>query len=69
MYRAAGKEHFLILMECLEKVDLLNSVMTTEQWTDLHIRAALQQGAAWHAAHLNAALPLDAAARANAPGR
>ena len=69
LYEDADKGQFLILMECLEDVDLLNSVMTTEQWTDAHIRAALQQIAEWHAAHLDTELPLDAAARADAPGK
>jgi aminoglycoside phosphotransferase (APT) family kinase protein len=42
----------IILMEYLQEVELLNSVMTPEQWTDEHLRAALAQLAAWHAAHL-----------------
>lgn len=55
----ADPEHgtYLILMEYLDDVALLNSVMTPEQWTDQHIRLALSQVAIWHAEHLNGALP------------
>ncbi|MCY7360001.1 MAG: aminoglycoside phosphotransferase family protein [Rudanella sp.] len=52
---------YLILMEFLDNVDLLNSAMTPEAWTDEHIRLALSQIAAWHAQHLNKRLPLNPA--------
>ncbi|RDV14581.1 aminoglycoside phosphotransferase family protein [Pontibacter diazotrophicus] len=58
---------YLILMEYLEEVELLNSVKTPEKWTDAHIRAALQQAAAWHATHLNKELPLDKTYWSDAP--
>ncbi|KUG08312.1 aminoglycoside phosphotransferase family protein [Solirubrum puertoriconensis] len=41
-----------ILMEYLADVELLNSVMAPEHWTDEHLRATLVQLAEWHAAHL-----------------
>ena len=58
---------YLILMEYLEGVDLLNSVMTPECWSDGHIRLALSQMAAWHAQHLNKELPIDPAYWDDAP--
>jgi aminoglycoside phosphotransferase (APT) family kinase protein len=47
-------EVYAILMEYLDaqEVELLNSVMAPEAWTDEHLRAALAQLAEWHAAHL-----------------
>ena len=50
---------YLILMEYLADVTLLNSVMTPELWTDKHIRQALDQLAVWHAQHLDKPLPLN----------
>ena len=50
-------EAYCVLMEYLEDVTLLNSVMAPEDWTDAHIRAALEQLAAWHAQHLVAQPP------------
>ncbi|WP_187261153.1 aminoglycoside phosphotransferase family protein [Pontibacter beigongshangensis] len=57
----AEPEHgvYLILMEYLEEVELLNAVMQPQKWTDAHIRTALKQIALWHAAHLERQLPLD----------
>jgi hypothetical protein len=46
---------YLIAIEYLDEghtVELLHSVMQPERWTDAHIRTALTQVAAWHAAHL-----------------
>ena len=59
----ADHEHgtYLILMEYLEEVELLNSVMTPELWSDRHIRRALSQMAVWHARHLGKTLPVDPA--------
>jgi hypothetical protein len=54
-YADTVNDVYLVLMEYLEEgrnVELLNSVMQPERWTDAHIRAALTQMAAWHAAHL-----------------
>ena len=58
---------YLILMEYLEEVELLNSVKAPENWTDTHIRTALQQIASLHAAHLNKELPLDKTYWSDAP--
>ena len=69
LYEEEEKEQFLILMECLEEVALLNSVMQPEDWTDAHIRAALEQIAAWHATYLVKPLPLTEGAKADAPGK
>ncbi len=43
---------YLVVLEDLSRHELLNSVLTPEQWTDAHLRAALGQLAAWHAGHL-----------------
>lgn len=52
LYQDPAAETYLILMEYLQEVELLNSVMAPEKWTDAHIRQTLKQIAAWHAAHL-----------------
>lgn len=59
LYADPGQEFFVILMEYLQEVELLNTVMAPEQWSDSHIREALRQMATWHAAHLGKKLPLD----------
>lgn len=46
-------EIFIILMEYLEEVELLNSVMEPEKWGREYIEAALLQMAEWHASFLN----------------
>ncbi|GAA4354701.1 hydroxymethylglutaryl-CoA reductase [Hymenobacter saemangeumensis] len=51
-----SRDTYAVLLEYLDEgrtVELLNSVMAPERWTDAHIRAALTQLAAWHAAHLH----------------
>lgn len=49
---------YAVLMAYLgEEVELLNSVMTPDAWTDAHLRAALEQLADWHARHLTDAPP------------
>lgn len=58
---------YIILMEYLDGVDLLNSVMTPDKWSDQHIRQALSQLAAWHAQHLSKELPIDPACWNDAP--
>lgn len=60
-------DSYLVLMEYLEEVELMNSVMAPEQWTDTHIREALSQIAAWHAANLGKPVPLDAHYSDDAP--
>lgn len=44
---------YIILMEYLEDVELLNSVLETEKWSDEHIKATLKQMAVWHSRMLN----------------
>ncbi len=44
---------YIILMEYLEDVSLLNSVMEAEKWTDAHIKTTLSQMAEWHSEMLN----------------
>lgn len=51
-YEDHENEVYLVLMEYLEDVSLLNSVMEVHRWTDTHIKAALGQVAQWHAQHL-----------------
>ncbi len=46
-------EIFIILMEYLEEVELLNSVMNPEKWTRDYIEVTLLQMAKWHASGLN----------------
>jgi hypothetical protein len=54
-------EIFIILMEYLGDVELLNSVMKTEKWTGEYIEVALLQMAQWHASNLNLSAGLDMA--------
>ena len=51
-YEDVENEVYIILMEYLEDVSLLNSVMEVHRWADTHIRAALAQVAQWHAKYL-----------------
>lgn len=53
LYTDEKTDTYIILMEYLEDVELLNSVMQPEKWTDEHIKCALKQIAAWHAKMLN----------------
>lgn len=48
LYTDEKVNSYLILMEYLEDVELLNSVMEPEKWTDKHIKTALKQMAEWH---------------------
>lgn len=57
VYADDAQEAYCVLLEYLEDVTLLNSVMAPEAWTDAHIRAALTQLAAWHARHLTHSPP------------
>lgn len=45
-------ELYIILMEYLDEVSLLNTVMEPEKWTDKHIKTALTQIAKSHATYL-----------------
>lgn len=53
------QEVYVILMEYLGDVELLNSVMQPALWTDTHIKTALAQLAAWHASMLHTTATLD----------
>jgi aminoglycoside/choline kinase family phosphotransferase len=69
VYADESTETYLILMEYLEDVTLLNSVMSPESWTDTHIRQALDQLAGWHAQHLDRQLPLNPVYWTDAPSK
>lgn len=58
---------YLILMEYLDDVSLMNSVMSPDLWTDEHIKKALADLAVWHAEHLNNQVPLDPIYWSDAP--
>lgn len=60
---------YAILMEYLEDVSLLNSVMRPEDWTDAHLKQALRQLAGWHAAHLGKSFAPRPGDAADAPCR
>jgi aminoglycoside phosphotransferase (APT) family kinase protein len=62
-------ESYVIMMEYLEDVSLLNSVMRPGDWTDAHLKQALRQLAAWHAAHLGKSFSLHPADASDAPCR
>ena len=47
-----GQDLFIVLMEYLGDLELIDSVMEPEKWSDTHIRAALDQAAAWHASQM-----------------
>ena len=51
-YANHDDEGYLFLMEYLEEVTLLNSVMEIHRWSDTHIKSALSQVARWHAKYL-----------------
>ena len=51
-YTDPEQECYLFLIEYLEEVDLLNSVMEVHRWSDAHIKRALSQIAQWHATYL-----------------
>jgi len=54
LYTDPETNSYIILMEYLQEVDLLNSVMQVDSWGDEHIKLALKEIAAWHASSLNA---------------
>lgn len=53
LYTNKQENIYIILMEYLDDVDLLNTVMAPEKWSDQHIKSALKQMAAWHSKMLN----------------
>ncbi len=61
MYTNDEDRVYIILMEYLDGVELLNSVMAVEHWHDEHIKTALKQMAEWHSSmfHLPAILNKD----------
>ena len=67
VYADEANDTYLILMEYLAEVELLNTVMAPEKWTDAHIRAALAQLAGWHARQLDQELPLNPVAWSDQP--
>lgn len=60
-------ELYIILMEYLDDVSLLNTVMEPEKWTDRHIKTALTQIAESHATYLKEHPPLNKAYWDDAP--
>lgn len=50
---------YIILMEYLHDVELLNSVMAVEKWNNQHIQTALTQMARWHSSMLDTSANLD----------
>lgn len=50
---------YIILMEYLHDVELLNCVMAPDQWNDEHIKTALAQMAQWHSSMLDTSANLD----------
>lgn len=60
-------EVYVILMEYLEDVELLNSVMKPEQWSDEFIKEGLRKMAEWHASMTNNINKLDANLWKDAP--
>lgn len=56
-YANEAEDVYCVLMEYLDDVTLLNSAMTPGDWTDAHIRTALNQLAEWHARHLTTQPP------------
>lgn len=67
VYTGEEAEVYIILMEYLQDVELLNSVMEPGLWTDRHIRTALGAMAAWHASQWNRPTGLDKALWPDAP--
>ena len=51
--------HYIILMEYLQDVDLLNAVMSPESFSDLHIKTVLRQLATWHAQQYDHSVPIN----------
>ncbi len=59
LYTNDVTQEYIILMEYLKDVALLNSVMAPAEWKDEHIKQALMQMAQWHSSQLNKPLHLD----------
>ena len=58
---------YVILMEYLDEVELLNTVMSPEKWDDQHIKTALKQMAQWHSMMLNKVADIDLSVWKDAP--
>lgn len=69
LYADEEQDHYVILMEYLLDVELMNSVMQPESWTEAHIQQALLQMAAWHAQHLRKKSLLNPKHWEDAPSR
>jgi hypothetical protein len=59
LYTDNREEVYIILMEFLQDVELLNLVMQTNLWTDEHIKETLKEMAWWHTSMLEVTSPLD----------
>jgi len=59
LYTNHNTRVYIILMEYLHDVELLNSVMTPEKWHDEHIKTALTQMAQWHSSMLDTSANLN----------
>jgi len=59
LYTDNENQVYIILMEYLQDVQLLNSVMSPEQWSDEHIKSTLTRMARWHNEMLNTSANLD----------
>lgn len=69
LYADEEQDHYVILMEYLQEVELMNSVMEPQSWTEAHIKQALLQMAAWHAQHLREKPQLSPKYWEDAPSR
>ena len=63
------EEVYILLMEYLQEVTLLNSVMEPQRWSDAHIKQSLLQMGQWHARHLNRPLPINGRYWDDAPSK
>jgi hypothetical protein len=67
LYSNAETGIYIILMEYLKDVDLLNTVMHPNKWSEEHIKNALAEMAKWHAKMLNSFADLDITMWPDAP--
>jgi len=59
LYSDSSTDTYVILMEYLQDVSLLNSVMQPELWTNSHIERVLKAIAQWHALFLDKQPPVN----------
>jgi hypothetical protein len=59
LHTKEDENEYVVLMEYLEDVSLLNTVMEPQLWTDLHIKTTLTQMARWHSSMLGKTHELD----------